>query len=92
MPRINITGSQNDLGIGIGLDELFGKGTGRPITNSLAVTQQLIPFFPPKLSNAVVLGEEGVMPHQTIRGVLNRRGHHVVGLDIAQSLEGLAEG
>lgn len=87
MPRVHITGRQDDLRVGIGLDELLSEGTSRPVTDSLAVAQQLIPLLATKLAHALVLGQQGIVPHQTVWGVLNTRAHHVVALQVAQSLQ-----
>lgn len=91
MPWVHVTGSQNDLRIGIGLDQLLRKGTGRPVTDGLAVTQELVPFFAAELADSVVLRVQGIVPHQAVRRVLNTCAHHVVALAIAQALKSLAE-
>lgn len=110
MPRFNITGGQNDLGVGVGFDQLLSKGTGRPVTDGLleelacefvasdliatylAVSQKLIPLLSTELADTVVLGSESIVPHQAVGRVLHTGGHHVVGLDVAQTFEGNAEG
>lgn len=92
MPRVNLTSGQDDLGVGVGFDQFFGKGTGRPVADSLAITEKLIPFLASKLPHAVVFGEEGIVPHQTIGRVLNTGGHHMVAFQVSESLESLAEG
>lgn len=110
MPRVNVTGGQDDLGVGIGFDEFFGESAGGPVANSLtvqvrccfstdpsssthlAISQKLIPLLTAELANTIILRGKSIVPHQAVRRVLNASSHHVVGLDIAQSLEGLTEG
>ena len=58
----------------------------------LAITQKLVPFLASKLANTFILGDKSIVPHQAVGGVLNTGSHHVIALDIAQSLQGLAEG
>lgn len=107
VPRVDITGGQDDFGVGIGFDEFFGESAGGPVANSLnsqlrlnrqcrsthlAISQKLVPLLASKLPNTVILGGQSIVPHQAVGRVLHAGGHHVVGLDIAQSLQGLAEG
>jgi hypothetical protein len=42
MPRVNITGSQNDLGVRVGFDQFFGEGAGGPVANSLNNQSSLV--------------------------------------------------
>lgn len=44
MPRVHITGGQDNLGIGVRLDKLLSKGTSRPVTDSLVQLAQDQPF------------------------------------------------
>lgn len=37
MPRVHISGSQNNLSIGVGLDEFLCKGASRPVTDRLEI-------------------------------------------------------
>lgn len=41
MPRVHITGSQDDLGVGVRLNEFLSKGTSRPVTDSLVQLAQV---------------------------------------------------
>jgi hypothetical protein len=50
----------------------------------LAMSEQLIPLFPSKLSLPIVLRSEGVLPHQAIRGILNAGRHHVVRIAVSE--------
>lgn len=53
MPRVHITGSQDNLGVGVRLDKLLSKGTSRPVTDSLVQLAQDQSF--PKISNITYL-------------------------------------
>jgi hypothetical protein len=57
----------------------------------LAVTQQLIPLFPTEFAHAIVLGSERIVPHEAVGRVLNTGTHHMICVDIAESLQGLTE-
>lgn len=92
VPRVDVAGGQDDLGVGIGLNQLLGESTGGPVAHGLAVTQKLVPFLAAELADTVVLGVEGVVPHQAVGRVLNTGTHHVVALGVAETLQGLAEG
>lgn len=91
MPRVDITGGQDDLGIGVGFDQFLCKGASRPVTDGLAVTQKLIPFLASEFADAVVLCVQGIVPHETVRRVLNTCAHHVVTLAISKTFKGLAQ-
>lgn len=91
VPRVNVAGGQNDLRIGIGLDELLSESAGGPVAHGLAVTQQLVPFLAAELADTLVLGVEGVVPHEAVGRVLNGGTHHVVALGVAKTLESLTE-
>lgn len=63
----------------------------QPTESYLAVTKELIPFFPTKFSHAIVFGRERVAPHEAVGRVLNTGTHHMIRVDISESLQGLAE-
>lgn len=91
VPWVDITGGQNDFSVGVGFDQFLCKGTGRPVTDGLAVTQKLVPFLAAELADPVVLCVQGIVPHEAVRRVLNTCAHHVVALAIAKTFKGLAE-
>lgn len=93
VPRVHVTARKHDLGLGVHLHQLLGKGTRGPVAHGLAVAQQLVP----ELAGAdrplgergtlgEVLGHEGVVPQQGVWWVLDGGAHHVVGLDVAEML------
>lgn len=53
----------------------------------LAVAEQLIPFFTAEFAYAVILGGEGVLPHETVGRVFDAGGHHVVAVLEAELLQ-----
>lgn len=83
VPGIHVAGGQDDLGVRVGFDKLFGKGASGPVADGLTVTQELIPFLAAKLANALVFSIEGVVPHQTVGWILDTGAHHVVALDVS---------
>jgi hypothetical protein len=52
----------------------------------------LVPFLAAELALALVLGVQGIVPHQTVRWVLNTGAHHMVALAVSQTFKSLAEG
>lgn len=92
VPAVNITGSEDDLGFRVSLNELLCKGNSGPIANGLAVAGELVPLLATELALAVVLRCQSVGPHEAVRWVLDRGGHHVIAVREAQFLEGSAEG
>lgn len=91
MPRVDISGGQDDLGVGVGFDQLLCEGAGGPVTDGLAVAQQLVPFLAAEFTDAVVFGVQGIVPHEAVGWVLNTGAHHVVTLGVSKALQGLAE-
>lgn len=84
---------EDHLGFRICLDEFLGKGNTGPVANSLAVTEELIPFGASKLGAlAVVLGGQGIHPHEGIGGVLDGAVHHMIGVKIAEAFHGSTHG
>jgi hypothetical protein len=92
VPAIDVACGEDDFGVRVGLDEFFGKCHGGPVTHGLAMSEQLVPLFAAKGSLAVILGRQGIGPHQAVGRVLHRRRHHVVTVVEAELLEGGAEG
>ena len=58
----------------------------------LTVSQKLVPLLSTELPHTVVLGSQGIVPHQAVGWVLHTGGHHVVGLHVTQAFQGNAEG
>jgi len=92
VPGVDVAGGQDDLGVRVGLDQLLGESTGGPVAHGLAVSQKLVPFLAAELTLALVLGVQGIVPHQAVGWVLNTGTHHVVALGVAHTLESLAKG
>lgn len=91
VPRVHVARGQDDLGVGVGLDQLLCKRAGGPVAHGLAVAQQLVPFLAPEFANALVLGVQGIVPHQAVGRVLNAGTHHMVALGVTQALQSFAE-
>lgn len=86
VPWVDVAGGQDDFGVGVGFDQLFGKRAGGPVAHGLAVAQQLVPFLAAEFANAVVLGVQGIVPHEAVGWVLNTGAHHVVALGVSKAL------
>lgn len=91
VPRVDITGGQDNLGVRVGFDQLLCERAGGPVTHGLAVAQQLVPFLAAEFANAVVFSVQGIVPHQAVGRVLNTGTHHVVTLAVSKALQGLTE-
>ncbi len=88
VPGVNVSCGDDNLGLGVGLDQFFGKRDGGPIADSLAVAEKSIPLLTAELAFAFELGRKGVHPAETIRRVLNTGGHHVVRVGVTQLFQG----
>lgn len=92
VPAVDVSGGDEHLGVGVCLNQLFREGHGGPIAHGLAVAQQLVPLLAAEGALAVVLGREGIGPHQAVGRVLDGGGHHVVAVVEAEFCESATEG
>ena len=92
VPAVDIAGGENDFGVRVSLDEFFGEGDGGPIAEGLAMAGELVPLFAAEGAFAVVLSGQGIGPHEAVRRVLDRGGHHVIAVIEANFLESGAQG
>lgn len=93
VPAVDLAAGQDHLGFRVHLNQLLGEGAGRPVAHSLAVAKQLVPELAGsdgvgRQGRALgeVLGDEGVVPQQSVWRVLDRSAHHVICLNVAEVL------
>lgn len=91
VPRVKVPVGQDDLGVGVGGDELRGEGGGGQVTHGLAMAEQAVPVLFCEVALAVPLGTDGAVPHLAVTGRLGAGGAHVVGLEVAQGPEGCSD-